>query len=113
MNATTAPVIPLETARHVLWFYGHEGGIQPGTFTENLITAIDSADMDNTAALANAFPSLVAAVIAAKHDPNGIKALQRAAGMPVCIRCGDTDGPFAGAPNQPLCEGCHGPGGAA
>lgn len=29
-----------------------------------------------------------------------------------CIRCGDTDGPFAGDPQQPLCEGCY-VGGAA
>lgn len=77
----TAPTIPQETARHVLWFYGQDGGIQPGTFTEHLITTVDSADMDNTALLANAYPSLVAAVIAAKLDPNGIAALQRIAGV--------------------------------
>lgn len=99
---TTAPPIPSETARHVLWFYGHAGGIKPGQFTRLLMAAIDSADVDNTAALANAFPALVAAIVAAKLDPDGIKALQRAAGPITCARCGEDDGPFA----DDLCENC-------
>jgi hypothetical protein len=34
-------------------------------------------------------------------------------GLITCTRCGDTDGPFAGAPQQPLCEACCRPAGAA
>lgn len=99
---TTAPTIPQHTARHVLWFYGQDGGIQPGTFTQKLIGTIDSADLENAGLLANAYPSLVAAVIAAKCDPDGIAALQRIAGGIACARCGDTDGPWV----DDLCEDC-------
>jgi hypothetical protein len=101
--SSTAPPIPPETARHVLWHYGQQGGVEPGSFTRNLITTIDSADMDNVARLAGAYPSLVAAVIAAKLDPDGIASLQRIAGAIRCARCGDTDGPWA----DDLCEDCN------
>ncbi len=100
--STTHPTIPPETARHVLWYYERDGGIKPGSFTQHLLAAIDSADIVNVGLLANAYPELVAAVVAAKCDPDGIAALQRIAGPIRCARCSDTDGPWAGD----LCEDC-------
>lgn len=99
--------IPPDVAAHVLAFYGKDGGKQPGSFTEYLIHAISHADMVNTAKLAELYPDYVTAVTAAQYDPDGIAALQRAAGIKLrCVRCGDEDGPFAGTPGQPVCEGC-------
>lgn len=74
----TAPTIPAETANHVLWHYGH-GGYQAGTFTQHLISALATADMDNKAKLANAYPDYAAAVIAIEYDPDGVTNLQRIA----------------------------------
>lgn len=68
--------IPPETARHVLWHYGHPGGWQPGSFTQRLMAAFDAADIDNAGILAGAYPEMGAAMIAAKHDPDGIDRLQ-------------------------------------
>lgn len=78
--STETPTIPAETARHVLWHYGCAGGgWQPGSCIESLITTIDRADEDNRDKLALGFPDYVAAVVAAKYDPNGIANLQRLA----------------------------------
>lgn len=107
-GADTAPTIPPETANHVLFHFGH-GGYEADTFTRNLITAIDSADMENVARLANAYPQLVAAVIAVKYDPDGVGALQRIAageGPVGCRRCSDTAGPYDLGTG--LCENCLG-----
>jgi hypothetical protein len=71
------PVITRETAWHVLWHYGQPGGLQPGSFTEPLMQAMDRADRQNFAILVDAYPELGAAMTAAKYDPNGIAHLQR------------------------------------
>lgn len=97
-----------ETACHVLWHYGHRGGYQPGRFTRLLMQAIDAADVTHTARLAGAYPELVEAMNLAANREDGIAQLKKAAGL-ACIRCGDEDGPFAGAPRQPLCEPCARP----
>ncbi|MEV6737936.1 hypothetical protein AB0N14_13775 [Streptomyces sp. NPDC051104] len=104
---TSSPTIPADVAAHVLWHYGHEGGYQPGGFTEQLLTTIGMADPANLDRLAAGFPDYVAAVAAIQYDPNGVEHLQRLVVAIRCIRCGDTDGPFVGAPKQPLCEPCY------
>ncbi|MET9956678.1 hypothetical protein ABZ135_34740 [Streptomyces sp. NPDC006339] len=71
--------IPAETAAHVLFHYGRDGGYQAGSFTEQLITAIDMADPANRDKLAAGFPDYVAAVVAIQYDPNGVHHLQRIA----------------------------------
>ena len=76
--SASAPTIPAETANHVLFHFGH-GGYQPGSFTQHLITAIATADMVNTAKLAEAYPDYVAAVTAVHYDPDGIANLKRIA----------------------------------
>lgn len=81
--STSSPTIPAETARHVLWHYGQDGGHQPGSFTQRLMEAFAAADMVNTAKLANAYPDYAAAFIAANLDPDGIASLQRIAGVVV------------------------------
>lgn len=73
------PTISQETAWHVLWHY-REGGVQPGHFTQCLMETIDAADMHNVGILQGAYPELVAAMLAAKTDPDGIARLQRIAG---------------------------------
>ncbi|MER7517841.1 hypothetical protein [Streptomyces sp. NPDC126499] len=71
--------IPAETAAHVLFHYGREGGYQPGSFTEQLITTIDMADPGNRDRLAAGFPDYVAAVVAIQYDPAGVTRLQQIA----------------------------------
>jgi hypothetical protein len=102
----TAPPIPQTVARHVLWHFGREGGIEPGTFIARLLDAIAAADMVNTARLAEGFPEYVAAVVGAQMDPDGITNLQKIAAGKTCIYCEGQDGPFDETTGQPVCEGC-------
>ena len=74
-----SPTIPADVAAHVLWHYGREGGYQPGSFTEQLLTCIGMADPSNLDRLAAGFPEYVAAVTAIQYDPQGIERLQRIA----------------------------------
>lgn len=71
--------IPAETAAHVLFHYGRDGGYQAGSFTEQLITTIDVADPTNRDKLALGFPDYVAAVVAIQYDPAGVSRLQQIA----------------------------------
>lgn len=71
--------IPAETAAHVLFHYGRDGGYQAGSFTEQLITTIDMADPGNRDKLALGFPDYVAAVVAIQYDPQGVTRLQQIA----------------------------------
>ncbi|GHG15451.1 hypothetical protein ACFFSH_39875 [Streptomyces filamentosus] len=64
-----------EVANHVLAHYGR-GGYQAGSFTEQIIKAIDMADVDNRDKLAHGFPGYVAAVVAIQYDPNGVAHLK-------------------------------------
>lgn len=109
--STSSPTIPPETARHVLWTFACAGGYQPGSFTQKLLELLAAADVVNTAKLALAFPAETEAVRMAKGDRDGIAKLTAiATGQALrCVRCGDEDGPFAGAPRQPLCEPCAQP----
>lgn len=93
---TTSPTIPAETACHVLWHYGVEGGYQPGSFTQRLMQAVDAADVVNTARLRAAYPELVDAMSLAGSSVDGIAKLQRIAtgAGPLGCTCGDTAGPF-------------------
>lgn len=106
--STTSTVINSETARHVLWTFGHQGGYRPGTYHQKLLDLLAYAPPVELAKLAQVYPSEAEAVRIAKYDEDGTEKLKRAAGL-VCIRCGDEDGPFAGAPRQPLCEPCARP----
>ncbi|MEV8474892.1 hypothetical protein [Streptomyces sp. NPDC051173] len=106
--STNSPTIPVETARHVLWHFGQDGGSQPGIFTQHLMHTIATADVVNTAKLADAYPDYTAAIVAAKLDPDGITHLQKIAAGLRCTRCGDTDGPFDGTGASLRCEGCIG-----
>jgi hypothetical protein len=105
--STETTTIPAEVAAHVLSHFGR-GGYPAGDWSEALITLIDRANMTNRAKLLAAFPDYGAAVLLAKYDEEGIDKLKRAARL-VCIRCRDEDGPFVGAPRQPLCEPCARP----
>ena len=106
---TTSLTIPIETARHVLWRYDRTGGTQPGTFTQHLMAAIESADMRHRAILREAFPEMSEALRLARYDEDGLAKLQTIARQPApirCTRCKDEDGPFTDAQ---LCEPCARP----
>ncbi|MER7806119.1 hypothetical protein [Streptomyces sp900116325] len=78
--STQTPTITEDTARHVLWHYGSDGGLQPGNGTQRLMEAIDAADMVNVERLRLGFPELVGAMLTAKNDLDGISRLQQIAG---------------------------------
>lgn len=67
--------IPAETARHVLWTFGREGGYRPGSFTQRLIELIAHADAANLARLAQAYPAEAEAVRMAQYDEDGVARL--------------------------------------
>lgn len=77
--SSRAPVISPEVAQHVLWHYGYLGGIQPGSFTTNLLNAFATADEINFDKLQQGFPTYGAAVAAASYDPDGIQHLKNIA----------------------------------
>ena len=96
-----------ETARHVLWHYGAQGGYQPGSFTQKLMVTIDAADVVNKARLRACYPELVDAMNLAANQEDGIRRLQQGLGVtvaPLKCRCGDEDGPFT---EDGLCEACE------
>ncbi|KUN99539.1 hypothetical protein [Streptomyces resistomycificus] len=103
--STSSITITTETARHVLWRYDRCGGAQPGTFTQHLMAAIESADVRNRAILRDAYPELSEALHLARYDEDGLAKLQAAAAIR-CTRCQGTDGPFVPAG---LCEACARP----
>ncbi|MFD6180115.1 hypothetical protein [Streptomyces goshikiensis] len=78
--STETPTIPAETARHVIWTFGEQGGYRPGTFTMKLLELLAYADRDHTARLAIAYPVEAEAVRMAKYDSDGIDRLKRIAG---------------------------------
>jgi hypothetical protein len=78
--STATPVITEDTARHVLWHYGADGGMQPGNGTQRLMEAIDAADMVNVERLRLGFPELVGTMLTAKNDMDGIARLQKIVG---------------------------------
>jgi hypothetical protein len=105
--STTSTTFAAETARHVLWHYGAEGGYQPGSFTQKLMATIDAADVVNKARLRGAYPELVDAMNLAANREDGIRSLQHQLGVtvsPLRCRCGDEDGPFT---EDGLCEACE------
>ncbi|WP_369214981.1 hypothetical protein [Streptomyces flavofungini] len=94
--STTKPTITKETARHVLWMYDRKGSTKPGSCTEHLIRAIQTADILHAAKLRQVFPELVAAIDLARYHEDGIAELQHIAATegPLACRCGNTAGPF-------------------
>ncbi|MEV8045913.1 hypothetical protein AB0P02_19010 [Streptomyces griseoluteus] len=74
--------IDAETARHVLWHYGHPSGWVPGSFTVLLMRVIDAADYVHKNRLRTVYPELVAAMDLAATREDGIDRLQRIAGIP-------------------------------
>jgi hypothetical protein len=104
----TSLTVTTDTARHVLWRYDRTGGAQPGTFTQHLMAAIESADMRNRAILREDYPELSEALRLARYEEDGLAKLQAIARPRVirCTRCTDEDGPFTAAG---LCEPCARP----
>lgn len=74
--ADIEPTITPAQAAHVLHHYGATGGMEPGSFTQLLITTIDKADREHTLRLAVIYPGYVGAVSLAKYTEDGIRLLQ-------------------------------------
>lgn len=106
--STNSPTIPPQTARHVLWFFGADGGTQPGNFTMQLLRLIGYARHDDHAKLAALYPAEAQAMRIGQLDSDGIKTLQAVAeGIAAyCSRCWTSDGPFT---DDGLCEACARP----
>lgn len=66
----------IEAARHVLGYYGAEGGWQAGSFTQNILRAYQGADPGNKARLRRGFPEIAEAMDLVDNHPNGIEKLQ-------------------------------------
>ncbi|AQS70874.1 hypothetical protein [Streptomyces pactum] len=74
-----AAEIPMETAAHVLW-QDRLGGWPPSTFATKLLSLWTSADTDNAARLAVAFPDYAAAIALVNSGQDGIQQLRAIAG---------------------------------
>ncbi|MFF8902602.1 hypothetical protein ACF082_34610 [Streptomyces lydicus] len=74
------PEVPWVTARHVLWTFSEDGGMRPGSFTQQLIDTCARADVMQLARLAQAYPAEAHAVHLAKNTEDGIARLQAIAG---------------------------------
>jgi len=75
MNINTDIITP-GIARDVLWHYGAPGGLQPGSFIDQLMTTIGVADRSNIGLLARGFPGHVAAMKAAMYSVDGVAELR-------------------------------------
>jgi hypothetical protein len=75
MSTETTTITP-EIARHVLWHYGADHGMQPGRGVQTLMVAIDAADMVTVEKYRLGFPEIVGAMLAAKNDEDGVSRLQ-------------------------------------
>ncbi|MFJ7067540.1 hypothetical protein [Streptomyces sp. NPDC101115] len=78
-RAAASVGIDRETAAHVLWRFGHEGGYPPGDHAAALLRLIAGADVVNRARFAAGFPALAEAVRMASNDRDGIARLQQIA----------------------------------
>lgn len=67
----------IEAIRHAFYYYGYEGGYEPGSFTTKLMDAIAHADLSNRAKLWAAFPELVSAMAKIMDQPNAEAELRR------------------------------------
>ncbi|MGW0587429.1 hypothetical protein [Streptosporangium sp. NPDC002607] len=65
-----------EQAAHVLWHFDATGGMEPGSFTQALITTIASADRTNMLRMAAIYPGYVGAVHLAQNTADGVRLLQ-------------------------------------
>ena len=68
--------ITQDDARHVLHYFGKEGGWQGGSYTQKLIELLGVADQDNFSKLASVYPGLAAAHYLATTERNGIEILK-------------------------------------
>ncbi|MFJ7963192.1 hypothetical protein [Streptomyces sp. NPDC096324] len=73
--STPNSIVPSETARHVLWMFGREGGYRPGSFTQRLLELLAHADNVNMAKLALSYPAEAEAVRMAQYDEDGVARL--------------------------------------
>ena len=61
-NRLVAEPMTADDARHVLYYFRHAGGMQPGGFTELILQAYQKADPGNRRRLRQGFPGFAAAM---------------------------------------------------
>lgn len=66
----------VESARHVLGYFGDSRGYKAGSFTNTLIAAINLADRMNSAKLGVVYPELAEAVYLYKNRDDGVDILR-------------------------------------
>lgn len=71
--------ITQDDARHVLHYFGKDGGWQGGSFTQKLLELLGIADLENFQKLSNEFPGLATAYLIAADERNGLEILQQIA----------------------------------
>ncbi len=73
MTGQVRPVVSLEVARSVLWFFGDTNlGVEPGSFVQRLLLAASAADAQNLEALRLGFPAYVHAFEMVARRPWGL-----------------------------------------
>lgn len=95
-------MISTSDAQAVLWYFGAEGGLEPGGFTGSLMRAIARADSANARRLRRGFPGLVTAVKMCQEDPNGLVRLQDLVRRRKELEGADQRHSWT----QPICLGC-------
>lgn len=70
----------IDAANHVLWFFDHDEGFEPGSFVQSLLQTMALADTKNMARLTLEYPELGTAMIRARFAPRGLDMLREEAG---------------------------------
>lgn len=70
------PIITPLMAKHVLWYFSHDEGIQPGGFFSAFYELASRADNENLAHLAEGFPAQIAAFKLGRNTIGGLEMLR-------------------------------------
>jgi hypothetical protein len=65
-----------EVIRHVLWHFKSAKGFEPGSFTQNLMRAFQTADPSSFRRLTEAFPDYGSAMWIAMNNQDGVQNLE-------------------------------------
>lgn len=76
MTAKAEPVITPQIANHILWFFSHDEGFQPGGFFEAFYDLASRADKENLERLAEGFPAQIAPFQLGRSGEAGLSMLR-------------------------------------
>lgn len=75
-TANAEPVITKQIANHILWFFSHDEGYQPGGFFEAFYELASRADKENLAKLGEGFPAQIEAFTLGRNEVGGLEMLR-------------------------------------